>query len=318
MLVRLAPPYCAREDAGMNEGVFRVLEALGHGRDVSRTELVRESGEAHSVITQLGKDKPKWFESAGEHFQISRIGLAALGRELYARKTPPMDDALLDAFRELVSGRPRVKRELDQVHATLPCVLRRARLLVESGEAQRGLIFFGDDDLTALAVGLVLDRRPGGEHDDKAIRVIDIDDEILAFYESHPRIQPMRHDLRDPLPRELQRKFGAVFTDPPYTTEGFALFLSRAVTALKPDGRVYAQLGHSRRARERGLHKQRVIAEIGLLVHAWHPHFGEYDGAESIGSRSDLAVLEMTPQTKPLSEDRFGDDVAYTRDAPED
>jgi predicted methyltransferase len=98
----------------------------------------------------------------------------------------------------------------------------------------------------------------------------------------------------------MKGRFGAVFTDPPYAIEGFRLFVSRAVELLKPDGRLYVCFGQSRRASERGLQKQRVLTDAGLLVEAVFQDFNEYDGAESIGSRSALWRCRVTPETRPL------------------
>ena len=67
-----------------------------------------------------------------------------------------------------------------------------------------------------------------------------------------------------------------------------------------PDGRLYVCFGQSRRAAERGLQKQRVLGDAGLLVEAVFEDFNQYDGAESIGSRSALWRCRVTPQTKPL------------------
>lgn len=279
---------------------------------MARTELVRRSGEAHSAITTLtSKEKPKWFADAGQQLRLSEKGLAALARELVARVPAMAEDELVDALEVHAKERPRVKRELDQVFATLPSVARRARRLVESGEAQRGLLFLGDDDLASVAVALLL--RAAG--DERAVHVLDIDSELVSFFEARAELglQALHHDLREPLPRKWQSRFGAVFTDPPYAPRGFALFASRAASALKPDGRLYIQMGWSRRARERGMAKQRILSEMGFLVEEMIPEATEYDGAESIGARSALMICAVTPQTRPFAEKRLEGDL-YTRD----
>lgn len=296
----------------MNEGAYRVLDALGHGREVSRTEALRQSAEAHSVLTELSKSKPKWFDVAGESFRLSTVGLAALAREAHARKPSLSVDELVARLRPLTSSRPAVKREFDQVHATLESVAKRARILVERGDVQRGLLLFGDDDLAALAIGLLLDEAG----DDKKLTVLDLDDEILAFYEDNTRIQTVKHDLREPLPSKLRGRFGTVFSDPPYASAGFGLFAARGVQALKADGRLYMQLGFSRRARERGLAKQRLLLDMGFLIEAAEPGAAHYDGAESIGAVSTLLTLAVTPQTKAPNEEALraaGESGLYTR-----
>ncbi|MDH5493711.1 MAG: bis-aminopropyl spermidine synthase family protein, partial [Myxococcales bacterium] len=123
----------------------------------------------------------------------------------------------------------------------------------------------------------------------------------------------IEHDVRDPLPRKLLGRFGCVFADPPYAPEGFALFISRAIELLKPDGRVYLCFGASRRASERGLEKQRLLTEAGLLVEAVIPDFNAYVGAESIGARSDLWILRATPKSRPLVRGRVEGELYSSR-----
>jgi predicted methyltransferase len=197
----------------------------------------------------------------------------------------------------MASERGAPKRELDQVYVTTDTVERRAALLLAAGDHQRGLVFLGDDDLTSAAVQLAGAKRK--------VTVLDTDADVLAVLSRNAERHGwehdiVRHDLRDPLPRSMKGRFGAVFTDPPYAIEGFSLFVSRAVELLKPDGRLYVCFGHSRRASERGLQKQRVLCDAGLLVEAVFEDFNHYDGAEAIGSRSALWRCRVTPETRPL------------------
>ena len=189
-------------------------------------------------------------------------------------------------------------------------MLKRARLLVEQGEHQRGLLFLGDDDLTSVATALVGIDRP--------TTVVEVDSRLVALLSltSEERGWDNRvvtHDLRAPLPSKWRGKYGCVFTDPPYSVEGFSLFVSRAVEVLKPDGRLYVCFGHSRRARERGLQKQKVLADAGLLVEQVLADFNRYEGAESIGSKSALWVLSMTPKSKPLIKGQYTGELYTSR-----
>jgi hypothetical protein len=91
--------------------------------------------------------------------------------------------------------------------------------------------------------------------------------------------------------------------------------LSRAIDLLADDGRIYVCFGQSRRANERGLDKQRAIADAGLLVEEVVPDFGAYEGASSIGARSALFVLARTPRTRPLVTAAIDGDL-YTSRSP--
>jgi hypothetical protein len=280
------------------EGAFRILRALGDGRSLTRDEVVRAAGESMSVVREVTERYPKWFEQGADGVRCSECGLAALARELVARsRTEEGTTSWRQAYEELGARRHDPKRALDQVYVTTDTALRRAKLLVEAGEHQRGLIFLGDDDLTSAAVQLAGAGR--------RVTAVDTDPDILKILDGAAKehgweLETIEHNLREPMPRSMWGRFGAVFTDPPYAVEGFRLFISRAVDLLKPDGRLYVCFGYSRRASERGLQKQRVLSDAGFLVEAVFEGFNQYEGAESIGSQSALWRCRVTPEAKAL------------------
>ena len=282
----------------MYEGAFRVLRALGDGRSLSQDDVARAAGEATSVVREVLERYSKWFDEDDGRLRCSERGLAALARELVARGAGESRSADWSAaYEKIASERGLPKRALDQVYVTTDTAVRRAELLLDAGEHQRGLVLLGDDDLTSAAVLLAGAGRK--------VTVLDTDEDVLEVLrriaEHHAwELDAVHHDLRFPIPRAMKARFGAVFTDPPYAVEGFRLFVSRAVEMLKPDGRLYVCFGHSRRASERGLQKHRVLAEAGVLVEAVFEDFFEYYGAEAIGSRSALWRCRVTPETRPL------------------
>jgi hypothetical protein len=241
---------------------------------------------------------PKWFEQDEHRIRCSERGLAALARELVARSAGEAGaESWQPIYEAMAAERSTPKRGLDQVFATTNTVVRRAELLLEAGEHQRGLVFLGDDDLTSAAVQLAGAGRK--------VTALDTDEEIIQILARHAvergwEHDAVHHDLRQPIPKAMSGRYGAVFTDPPYALEGFQLFVSRAAEMLKPDGRLYVCFGYSRRASERGLQKQRVLGEAGFLVEAVFEDFNHYAGAEAIGSRSALWRCRVTPETRPL------------------
>ena len=282
----------------MYEGAFRILRALGDGRSLAQVEIVHAAGEASSVVREVIERYPKWFEDDERRFRCSERGLAALARELVARSAGEAGaESWRAAYEAMAAERPTPKRALDQVYVTTDTAVRRAELLLEAGEHQRGLVFLGDDDLTSAAVQLAGAGRK--------VTAVDADEEMLRILSRHAEEHgweqdTVHHDLRQPTPKSMLGRYGAVFTDPPYAIEGFRLFVSRAAEMLKPDGRLYICFGQSRRASERGLQKQRVLGEAGFLVEAVFQDFNHYQGAEAIGSRSALWRCRVTPETKPL------------------
>ena len=282
----------------MYEGAFRILRALGDGRSLSQDEIVHAAGEASSVVREVIERYPKWFEDNERRFRCSERGLAALARELVARESGGASaESWRAAYEAMAAERSTPKRALDQVYVTTDTAVRRAELLLEAGEHQRGLVFLGDDDLTSAAVQLAGAGRK--------VTVLDTDEEVLQLLARHAEQHgwehdTVHHDLRQPIPKAMRGRYGAAFTDPPYAIEGFRLFVSRAAEMLKPDGRLYICFGQSRRASERGLQKQRVLGDAGFLIEAVFDDFNHYQGAETIGSRSALWRCRVTPETRPL------------------
>ncbi|MEM8608630.1 MAG: bis-aminopropyl spermidine synthase family protein [Myxococcota bacterium] len=297
----------------MYEGAFRILRVLGDGQSRTRDTLARESGEAASVVIETLDRYGKWFVEDGDRVSCTDRGFAALAREMVARDVPTGEASdWRGDYEKLAASRPAPKRALDQVYVTIDTAIRRGEMLVGAGEHQRGLVFLGDDDLTSAAV-----QWSGAG---RRVTAVDTDTDILsvldAAAEAHDwDLLTVEHDLRDPWDKSMRGRFGAVFTDPPYAVEGFALFISRGIELLKPDGRLYVCFGHSRRASERGLQKQRVISDAGLLVEAVWEGFNRYEGAESIGSASALWRCRMTPEAKPLVTGRV-DGALYTSRTP--
>ncbi len=54
--------------------------------------------------------------------------------------------------------------------------------------------------------------------------------------------------------------------------------------------------GYTDRETERGLKIQKIITLLGLIIQEKIRDFNHYYGAESIGSKSDLYVLQPTPK----------------------
>ena len=54
--------------------------------------------------------------------------------------------------------------------------------------------------------------------------------------------------------------------------------------------------GYTDKSAERGLKVQQIISSLGLIIQEKLRDFNEYLGAESIGSKSDLYVLQPTPK----------------------
>ena len=158
----------------------------------------------------------------------------------------------------------------------------------------------GDDDFTSVACANL--------HTAPVVTVLDIDKRILDKIDLISQVEELRintdnYDARKTLSPANLGKFDVVFTDPPYTTDGIKLFVSRAIQALDPKnhaGRIYICYGNSDRAKERFLPIYELFTASGLMVRWVFDKFNRYRGAESIGSASSLFVIDVTDKTKPL------------------
>lgn len=222
----------------------------------------------------------------------------------------PQWQAVLDALRRHFKDNPRVDVALDQSHCTPETNLRRVALMYEQGAlAGKHVLVLGDDDSVSAAVGLAGKAlSPTGKLARRVV-ALDKDNRILTHLRDiavaeDTLIGLVRHDVRKPLPEDLQGEFDTVSTDPPYTVAGLKLFLSRAIEAASLEGgRIYLHFGH--RAPDEQLEVQVAIADMGLVIEQLIPNFNEYVGAGVLAGVSDLYVLSVLEGSMPLIEGEY-------------
>ena len=204
---------------------------------------------------------------------------------------------IVTAMAELIGAAPSPRGELDHVQATPETAVRRA-LWLDSTYDLAGMVVLcvGDHDLTCLAVGQV---SPGA-----TVVVVDLHEPTLEFIDHQAMrlglgIRCLFGDLRFGLPEPALGCADLVFTDPPYTPEGVELFVSRGLQGLgnRASGRVIMAYGYSERQPTLGLRAQSAAHRLNLAYEAVLPHFNRYDGAQAVGSSSDLYVWRPTSRT---------------------
>ncbi|UCD96558.1 MAG: GNAT family N-acetyltransferase [Candidatus Bathyarchaeota archaeon] len=216
---------------------------------------------------------------------------------------------LMEILKSRLTRRPMPLPEIDQSHGTPETALLRALFMLEKGDVEgRRVLFLGDDDFTSLAVGLMNAARE--------VAVIDVDQRILATINEMAEDEGfacscIHHDLRDPLPDSLLNRFDVVFTDPPYTLNGLALFLSRAITALQRKSGAVIYLAFAHQPPRRMLTVQKIVTSMGLALTERQLRFNRYEGAEILANTTSLTRLETTAQSYPLVIGRF-DGKLYT------
>jgi hypothetical protein len=211
------------------------------------------------------------------------------------------------------NSRPPVDRNYDQFLATSESVIKRAQIMNSMFDIKdKKILFLGDDDFTSIEAAI---------YSPEKITVVDIDKRILSSIRKISdteklNIETTEYDVRESMGKDLWNQFDIVFTDPPYSINGFNLFLSRAVEALNPmnkSARIYICFGHSDLAKERFLPIQETINKSGLVILNLFGKFNRYHGAESIGSNSDMYICEATIKTAPLIKGKFKENI-YTNE----
>ena len=155
---------------------------------------------------------------------------------------------------------------LDHVQATAETALKRALWLNTTYDLSgRKLLCLGDHDLTSLAVCAV--------NPDVEVTVVDVDDRLLEFVDARAAergwtVRCLHADFRFGLPPAVREWADLVFSDPPYTPEGMALFAGRAIESLADTGRgrVLLAYGFSDRTPALGLKVQQELQRLGTGV----------------------------------------------------
>ena len=276
--------------------------------EIENNQLVIKTGISKNVLNQIKKELQSLFKPTSVVTVLSEKGKNDSKNFKEQKKEEEMWNVLKDnkyfeitslfeSFQEL---RPSPKRNLDQFTATIETTVTRGALLNFFGDVRgKNILFLGDDDLTSISTALF-----GNAHE---ISVLDIDKDILheiklTSSRYNLNINTTQYDARIQLPNNHKGKYDVIFTDPPYTSNGIKLFLSRAISALNTNNlaaRVYVCYGTSDRSKERSLPIQETISQQGMITRWIFDKFNRYQGAESIGS-SNLYICEITPQTKAI------------------
>ncbi len=270
---------------------------------IQATAVPRRTVE--DVLAALGDDVsadlealaivPARQEAYREHFGYAQLRRTARIDPLASRL-----DAATELRAELstmVAAAPRSRRALDHVAATPETAAWRGLWLdAQYDLAGAQLLCVGDHDLTSLAAALV--------NPEVAVTVVDLDERILEFIDAQARrlgldVRCRYADLRHGLPAGVTASADLVFTDPPYTPEGVRLFLARGAEGLRDRerGRLVMAYGFSDRTPALGLKVQQSAQELALAFEAILPAVQRYEGAQAVGSASDLYICRPTART---------------------
>lgn len=314
-----------REDKAMRERINQISKELGiptkkvldflfvlqSGIPVENNELVQRIGVSKNALNQAKELLSSLLKPPSKNTQLAESAVKEIGvifdpdykpeESLWSLLENGYYRRSVELLEKYADQRPSSDRKYDQFTATIETTARRASILNFFEDVQgKRLLFLGDDDFTSVAVANL--------HTASEVTVLDIDNRIIDKIDSISKSAKLEinsgdYDARKTLPLTYSGKFDVVFTDPPYTTEGIKLFVSRAVQALdlsNQTARIYVCYGNSDRAKERFLPIYEVFGASGLMIRWVFDKFNRYQGAESIGSASSLFILEVTSKTKPL------------------
>ncbi len=178
-------------------------------------------------------------------------------------------------FHQLVQDRPPASQEFDQGYITEESALARVAMMWRRGDLEgKDLLVVGDDDLVSLAAALTgLPRR---------VAMVDIDPRLVEFvskaaHEEGLNVEAHLHDLRQPLPAGLRKKFHTFACDPTESLRGFLAFARRGISALAGVGcagylgltRVEASLSKWRAIQEELLRFGAVITDLVQDFHTY-------------------------------------------------
>ena len=308
---------------------------------ISNKELSRRAMLPIPVVTALKKEgiKSGIFEqehrcgmkmsTEGCRYLEDECGFSGIDRELYLQlldKEEAREKLMAQLSKEhcfLFLERPKADVTIDQAQCTIQTAFRRAILCLCNGTlVGKRVLCLGDDDFVSVALGFLLKRMFPGKTEYKTdICVMDMDERLVRciWHLTEKYRLPIRCeqiDIRKPLPVHLSGYFDCVFTDPPYTQEGASLFLSRAVSAMKPMRGLNIFFSFANKPVDETFALQQVIQMHGLSVREIYLQFNEYEGAALLGNRGQLLLLETTGRTRAIAPvGKSGRNDIYTADA---
>lgn len=252
--------------------------------------------------------------SGGEKFVSEVLGFKHVNKETLLSVIENTGDDIrtfepeINKLNEIYKNRPEADVAIDQALCTAETGISRALLMLRAGSLiGKRVLCVGDDDLTSIAIFLILRRisKSGRASEISDITIFDVDKRILGYINDlsikmGAHINCVQHDFRRTLPRNYANSYDCIFTDPPYTLEGLKLFLSRGVSALKRESDLPFYLAFAHKNPLSQLSMQKLLLDSGFVISRIYERFNKYHGAQILGSASDILVLSTTEKTREM------------------
>lgn len=218
-------------------------------------------------------------------------------------------------FDQVLANAPRTNLGIDQTRNTALCGITRAILFIQNyGFINPNILFVGDNDLTSIAITIMLKKIYQNSFEEKVVAtVMDIDTRLLEYISKHSYISTcINQDFRDAPVSKYLDCFSSAFLDPPYTLNGLRLFLSRAVQYVKGGAKLFLSYGHGTSRNQYEI--QKIIIDSNLSICEIHPSFNPYIGANSWGRVSDMMILQSDDNKHAIIPGQYHGQAIYTSD----
>lgn len=315
-----------KERVRLKEGrsvLEKILSIIYFEGNISNKELAFRCTLPIPVVTAIKKEfirlgileqnKGIQLTKQGVDFVDHELGFFGMDIELYKtllddeKQRIDLITKLSEQYAFIYENRPQVDVTIDQAKCTVNTAFKRAMLCLENQSLiGKNILCVGDDDLISVAIGLLLNELYyDKEANRKKVCVFDVDERyiqyitVLAERYNLP-IECLKIDLREPLPISYANSFDCFFTDPPYTTEGLSLFLSRGVSALKNEKGLRVFLSYGHKPIDEMKKVQEVILNLGFAITDIYNAFNEYEGASLLANVSQMMVLQSGEDIKTI------------------
>jgi predicted methyltransferase len=291
-----------------SEGVLRILHTLFRKAPISSKELARECYlpipvtvavrnelQKHGIVmktpngTVLTVKGHQIVKDFGFRLRADARCPACEGSGILL---PDELEKQFQLFKELCEKRPPPRTELDQARTTPFTAFARALQMHEDGNLDgKRICFLGDGDLVSLAVSIL--------GNPEEVCVFEFDERVRDYISIKAQdynfsIDVLSQDLRSPLPIAQQSRFDIFSTDPPYSLQGSLLFLLRGLQLLKKISNRAGYLSIRLSDFESVQTVQNFLVSSGCILREIRRNFNHYEGAEILGNRSDLYLIETS------------------------
>lgn len=245
----------------------------------------------------------------GKDYVENYLGYKGINKKEYKLLINKSDKSILTEVRKdieiIFKNRPQADVTLDQSKCTVETAIDRVIMgLKKNSIIGKKVLCVGDDDLISVTTNVILNKLFNNNVPyNTKIYVYDKDKRILEYIKNMANIFELSSiickelDLKKKTAQENIGIYDTVFTDPPYTINGVELFLTRAVENIKKQTGLYIFLSYAHKSQDAMRLIENKILNLGLSIYQIIPKFNEYEGAELLGNKGQLIILQTTKDT---------------------